>query len=76
MLQRVWEREGVGLTYRSSTTRVKRHGLGKDILNTSIMTASAMIRGILNFQVQLWAECGHSLAFAIRQIQTIVFSHR
>ena len=75
MLERVQETEDVTLTHRSSTARVKHCGLGKGILNTCHDDSSSNAKGILSFQVQLWAECGHSLAFEIGQIQTMMFSH-
>lgn len=67
--------EEVILKYRSSTARVKNHALGKGILNAHRDDSRSNAKGILSFQVRLWAECGHSLAFKIRQIQSMMFSH-
>lgn len=75
VLERVQGTEEVTLKYRSRTARVKHHGLNKRILNTRHDDSSSNTKSILSFKVPLWAECGHSLAFEIRQIQTMMFSH-
>lgn len=73
-MEKVWGTEEVTLKYRSSTATVKHHGLGKYVLNTR-HDGSNNAKDLLSFQVRLWVECGHSLAFEIRQIQTMMFSH-
>lgn len=70
-MERVWGTEEV---YGSSTAMVKHHGLAKHRLHTR-HDSSNNAKDIVSFQVRLWAECGHSLAFEIRQIQTMMFSH-
>lgn len=75
MLERVRRTEEVNLKYRISTARIKHHALGKHILNAHHDDSSSNPKGILSFQVCLWAVRGHNLAFEIRQIQTMMFSH-
>lgn len=74
MLERVQGTEEATFIHRSRTVRVKQHGLGKHTLHTR-HESSNNAKDISSFQVRLWAECGHSLAFEIRQIQTMMFSH-
>lgn len=75
MLERVRRTEEVTLTDRTSTARVTLPGLGERILNTCHDGNSSNAKGRWSFQVRPWAECGHSLACEMRQIQTVMFSH-